>query len=246
MKEFMTRLFNSTKMTIYNSCKSEKYDILYVKDSSEEAYYLNVFIRNKEEILSFRDEFKSLYSSIKKMNEEEYDSSMDKNTSCIVYYCVSNDEYIKFNLDNEIDKIQEIVCSIEEDLYYFKKNVLIYSEMQLNYAKRIDDFNSICKKNIGDRDAFDNFKEDNFKEFEYDFILNLFIKCPFLKYTDYFNIKGQALNTTDEFIKQELEKKKFTYEQEKECKEAFIALSSIDGDLDKLAKWLDDLQEEIK
>lgn len=242
----MASVFKSAQMTIYNSCKSEKYDILYVKESNEEAYYLNVFIRSKEEILKFKDQFNSLYGSIKKMSEEEYDASMDKNTSCIIYYCVSNAEYREFNLDNEISKIQEIVCSIEEDLYYFKKNVLIYSETQLNYAKTIDDFNSICKKFIGDRDAFDKFKKDNNKEFEYDFILNLFIKCPFLKYTDYFNTKEQALNTIDEFIKKELSKKKFTHAQEKECKEAFVALSSIDGDLDKLAKWLDGLQEEIK
>ncbi|MBP1890118.1 hypothetical protein J2Z53_001702 [Clostridium moniliforme] len=238
MKEFMVKLFNEFNMNIFQSYECDGYDVVYAKDEVEEAYYLNVFINTNEEMARLKGEYEKLYEGIKNINYDEYKPAMDKNTCCIVYYCISNDEYKKFRLEDEMNELEKNVCDIEEDLYYFKKNVLVYSEKQLNYVKTIENFDELCNEFISDKNNFDKFKAENIEFFEYDLIMNMFTKFPFLNYTRYFKSNGNQLKSLDEYIKIELNNNNFSDEKQLQCENIYKELSELEDD--KLEKWLDD------
>lgn len=237
MKEFMVKLFNESNMNIFKSYQCNDYDTLYVKDTVEEAYYLNIFINNQEEMVRLKNDYEKFYEGIKNIDYEEYKLSMDKNTCCIIYYCISNSEYGKFRLSDEMNELEKNVCDIEEDLYYFKKNVLVYSEKQLEYVKTIESFDKLCNELISDRDNFDKFKIKNIEFFQYDLIMNMFIKFPFLNYTRYFKTNGKLLKSLDEYIKIELNNNNFNDEKQEQCEKIYKELSELEEE--KLEKWLD-------
>lgn len=246
MKDFMIKLFKNEGMKIFEKYVCDKYDTVYVKEPIEEAYYLNVFITKEDDILKFKDNYELFYDAIKSIDKQEYEPAMDKNTSCIIYYCVSNEKYKEFKVENKISNLEKIVCDIEEDLYYFKKNVFVYSEDQLNYIKdiKIKNFNEICNDFISKRENFDKYKKENINFFEYDLIMNMFIKFPFLNYTKYFKTNEKSLKTIDEYTKIELFNNNFSDEKQRQCEAIWRKLKALDDN--ELDKWLDDFGGVIK
>lgn len=99
-----------------------------------------------------------------------------------------------------------VIWKIEEDPYYFKKNVLCYSEEQLEELEHLinNDFSTgNLNKLLYDPDKFKNMKEKN-AEPGYALLIQLFVKLPFLKYSvsnkaDFTDLSGT--------IKEELKKK---------------------------------------
>ena len=56
-------------------------------------------------------------------------------------------------------------------------------------------------------EEFDKYKKNGQESYEYDFLVNLFIKFPFLSFEEYQMRKGQEYRTVESFVQKKIEKK---------------------------------------
>jgi undecaprenyl diphosphate synthase len=95
------------------------------------------------------------------------------------------------------------------------------------------------------------FSTENFKRSkeEVDFLMNLFIKFPFLKIGEYMrqNQEGQEYRTATSFIEEKIKKDKIDIEKMQEIMDSLEETENIGTD-DAIFKWIDnlDLEEEEK
>ncbi|WP_027340826.1 ABC-three component system middle component 1 [Halonatronum saccharophilum] len=139
------------------------------------------------------------YSNLKKLSF--YEKEMQKNTSLII--CLKEK---KLTLDRDKKKS---IYEVEEDLYNFKKYVLVYTERQIqdfesNYItykpreiKLIKHLQNILNNSKSFKQFKFNLEEDTF----YNLITKLFIKLPFLNLK---TLKSATLENLEQKIKEEL------------------------------------------
>lgn len=213
-----------------------KFDSIFVKREYD-SYYLFFFLKNKEQLLELREEAGEVFHAIKG-NKELYRPDMDKNTTCIFCLCVSESEYYEIGESGEISELSKMICLVEEDLNYFKKNVLLYTDKMEAFARRNKGkFESICKQYLTEK-YFQTYKKSSQGSFEYDFLLNLFIKIPFLSFNEYQQEK--RYQTMEAFIEERCRAMEIDQEDiDKISKE----LEKFESE-DKLYQWVDMLLEE--
>lgn len=149
------------------------YNILFSAKENREYYLTVQYTENEFE--RFYDSEKSVnlinfFNKLKK-NKSDY----EKNTSLIVCLKLSNIQEITVSLKN-------IILNIEEDEYFFRKYVIIYTE---NSIKNID-YNKSIREQLHDivkREGMMNEYQKNcyFSE-EFFLAMQLFVKLPFLMY----------------------------------------------------------------
>jgi len=149
-------------------------------------YYLVVEI---EDIGEFRTKdnnpisYRKLYEYVQ--NLEIYNSHVDKNLSLLVLWKVEN-------LDISIlDKAQNLplrryISDIEENPYFFKKQVLFYIESELiqfkdHFKHRSDNFTRRLATELNKKTQFDRLKKNNYEPTFYTLLTRMFIKISFLK-----------------------------------------------------------------
>lgn len=213
------------------------YDTLFVKREYDSYYYF-FFLKEKEQLYNLQSEAEDIFHKMKE--SKIYQPDMDKNTTCIFCLRIEEDEYYKIEKDEEISEISKIICLIEEDLNYFKKNVFLYTDKMEQFAqKNLGKFELLCEEYFTE-ESFREYKKSNKDSFEYDFLINLFIKIPFLSFYEYQKKKDIKYQTAESFI-------------EKRCEAIEIDLERIDKlsmdlekleDEDALYKWVDTLIEQ--
>lgn len=217
--------------------KYEEYDLLFVRNNHN-SYYLFFFLKCQEQLVSLQKETANIFQAIKEKGKI-YQPDMDKNITCIFLLCVSEDKYYEIGT-NRISDLSKVICLVEEDLNYFKKNVLLYTDKMKEFAREnIGKFEELCQEYFTD-DNFQLYKISNKDAYEYDFLLNLFIKIPFLNFHKYMWENQKEYHTLSSFI-------------EAQCSLREIDHGYIDvicglleenlEDENKLYKWLDMLQE---
>ncbi len=213
------------------------YDTLFVK-LEYDSYYYFFFLKEKEQLSNLQSEAEDIFHQLKE--SKIYQPDMDKNTTCIFCLRIEEDEYYKIEKDEEISEISKIICLIEEDLNYFKKNVFLYTDKMEQFAqKNIGKFELLCEEYFTE-ESFREYKKSNKDSFEYDFLINMFIKIPFLSFYEYQKKKDIKYQTAESFI-------------EKRCAAMEIDLELINKlsmdlekleDEDALYKWVDTLIEQ--
>ena len=172
------------------------------QDSDKKEYFLVVFFNtNIEKNLNNLVEKKSYeyYSNLKKI--DKYEKEMGKNTSLIV--CIKQDSLI---LD---DNIKQAINKVEEDLYNFKKYVLVYTQQQKEFFqsnltkledKKIELIDHLQEK-LNNTEEFEKFKANPKKDTYYNLIIKLFIKFPFLNLK---SLENSSLENLEKKIEKEL------------------------------------------
>lgn len=234
MREFIETLVGDKKLDF----RYKDYDSLFVKQDYD-SYYLFYFLEDKSQLIILQKEAVEIFNSIKS-NKELYKPDMDKNTTCIFFLPVTEQEYYEIGENGEISELSKIICLVEENLNYFKKNVFLYTDKMKKFAQQNKGkFQSICSKYFTEY-YFEKYKESCRNSYEYDFLINLFIKIPFLSFYTYQPVKQKEYQTMEAFIEQK-------------CKEAEINKSHIEKISDRievldneeeLYEWVDALLEE--
>lgn len=118
-----------------------------------------------------------LVNKIKKKSEsdsQKIDLHFDKNTTLIITSLIPSDV--------STEDLYREVSSLEEDVYFFKKQVLYYYESEVNIIDSIlangEKCGVYCNKKISDIKKYELFIKG--KDDEYNFIARLFEKIPFL------------------------------------------------------------------
>lgn len=236
MREFIEILVGDKKLDF----RYKDYDSLFVKQDYD-SYYLFYFLKDKSQLIILQKEAVEIFNSIKS-NKELYKPDMDKNTTCIFFLPVTEQEYYEIGENGEISELSKIICLVEENLNYFKKNVFLYTDKMKKFSQQNKGkFQSICSKYFTEY-YFEKYKESCRNSYEYDFLINLFIKIPFLSFYTYQPVKQKEYQTMEAFIEQK-------------CKEAEINKSHIEKISDRievldneeeLYEWVDALLEENK
>lgn len=231
MIDFIRRIIDGQELQLQYA----KYENVFFR--VEYSYYIFIFLKKENQLIDLTEEWVNLYMSLK--DSDDYREDMDKNTYCIVLKEVSEKSYYSEDFENGQLLIKSI-CLIENNPYYFKKNVLLYTPKMLEFASSIkDDFDSVCRKEIAP-DSFERFKIERKKEYKYEFLTKLYIKIPFLKYDSYYFDGGVNYLPVEKIVEIEMSRKMNDFSRTSELLEKLSTV--LQEDDEKLFDYLDNLQ----
>ena len=216
----------------------KEYNFLFAEQKYQ-SYYLFYFPSDRDQLLKLKKEAGYIFRAIKE--SKRYHSDMDKNITCILCLKVDDHACYEASASGKVSDLGKIICLVEEDLNYFKKNVLLYTEKMDEFSKEhIGCLKSLCQE---------YFTEENYKKYkksygdniEYDFLINLFIKIPFLSFEGYQPGNRKEYQSMEAFIKARLTEKELNL---KLIEEICIHLEENLQDDDALFKYLDAMVKE--
>lgn len=177
MNEIVKRIFtessheeNSTEDGItYFSYKDVAYYFLL---ELEQAEFEGI---RKFADLEDNEKYKKLRSNFDNLLTKGESNTMEKNSSLIVM--------IKCDSLKGIETYQQQIFLLEEDEYFFKKYVIIYSEESIKDLKQVEPIIPSLQEKVNQEDKFEAYRNQGYKVEleEYLITLQLFIKLPFLK-----------------------------------------------------------------
>ncbi len=235
MKEFIKALFNEQDQIPF---QYKDYDTAFYAGEFH-SFYLLFFLRTEEELMALWKDTSEIFRQLKN-TREIYSTDMDKNTMCIYCLEVSKEDYYQTGKTGTISELSKKVSRIEENLDYFAKHVFLYThDMKMFSEKHVGEFDALCRQYIVDEE-FDKYKRNVRGSYEYDFLINLFIKFPFLSFEMYQVNNGKEYRTVESFVQQEIEKKSVNISS---IREEIKQLEELIGDEEKFFDWLDMLTE---
>ena len=240
MREFIEALFEKKDKIEF---QYEDYEMSFYAGRFK-SYYLIFYIRAQEELMELWKNTSSISKAIKQ-NEDIYNNNMDKNIVCVYCLNVSEEEYYETGKTGTISGLSKKISSIEEDLNFFIKHVFLYTDKMKNVANQyIGEFNALCKKYLT-IENFEQYKNEIEESYVYDFLMNLFIKFPFLKIGEYMNQnqEGQEYRAATSFIEEKIKKDKIDLEKMREIMDSLEEIKDWDMD-DVIFKWIDNLELE--
>lgn len=235
MKKFIKTLFNEKKRIPF---QYKDYDIAFYAEKFH-SFYLIFFLQTEKELMELWKDTAEIFRQLKN-SREIYSPDMDKNTMCIYCLEVSEEDYYQVGVTGTISELGKKVGRIEEDLDYFAKHVFLYTQnMDLFSEKHIGEFDTLCRKYIVDEE-FDKYKKNSRASYEYDFLVNLFIKFPFLSFEMYQMRNDREYRTIESFVGEKIEKKAVDLSL---VREEIRQLEDIIADEERFFGWLDTLTE---
>ena len=150
MYKILHNIFMESKLV--KSEKSTESISFYFKENQQ--YYI-VVEYSVEEFKDFFDSTKtdSIISFFDDRKKESGD--IQKNSSIII--CVKVD-----NLKKEFRELNNQIMKIEEDEYFFKKYVIVYTENSVRDLKTKDNIVATLQDRLSNITNFDQFQENNF------------------------------------------------------------------------------------
>ncbi len=247
MREFIEELFEKKSKIEF---QYEDYEISFFSGRFK-SYYLIFYITTQEELIELWKKTSSIFKTVKQ-NEDIYNNNMDKNIVCVYCLNVSEEEYYETGKTGTISGLSKKISSIEEDLNFFIKHVFLYTDKMNDIANQyVGKFDALCKKYLT-MENFEKYKNEIESNYIYDFLMNLFIKFPFLKIGEYMhrNQDEQKYRAAVSFIEAKIEKDKINLEKMQEIMDSLDKIKNIDTD-DAIFKWIDNLdlekdEEEIR
>lgn len=228
-------MLNTILEAIFRNCEFIKNDISFGEYSC--FFYHNISksdffilldknnLTSDELILLEKEGLNALDEMLKQ--HEAASEAYAKNTTLIL--CINSTEGIEKH---------DIISSLEEDKYLFKKNIIFYSELEITELQELfgEDYTAEKANNILQATGlFENLKSN--KNSGYSLLTRLFIKLPFL----YLEMKHVDLENLSEIIEEEA--------QEKAVENLYI-LNQQQIDMNQLFSYKDLVQtglvEEIK
>lgn len=172
----------------YGFIVKEEHDILFSEKAGQEYFFLAQY--NEEELENFFecDKTSRILNKFNEFRNEEND--IKKNTSLIICLRVSN-------IKNSYLKYKNVIFSIEEDEYFFRKYVILYSDIGIhNYNYEINIYNQIHKILLTEN-RIDEFQKKYFEDEEFFISIQIVVKIPFLVFqseTDEYKPLSEIIN----------------------------------------------------
>ncbi len=230
MRQFISSIIGKERLEF----SYKDFDALFV-EKEYHSYYLFFFLNNMWDLELLQRESKQILSVIKD-NQEIYHPDMDKNITCIYFLCVEEKEYYDLGLNGKISQLSKAICLAEEDLNYFKKNVFVYTKKMEEFAEQnVGRFESLCGEYFKEGN-FEQYKTSPKESYEYDFLINLFIKIPFLNFHAFQGQGNKTYRTIEEYIVKQCNEKQI------DCGYIHSICDNLEPlleDEDKLFEWLD-------
>lgn len=235
MKEFIRALFDEKNQIPF---QYKDADIAFYAGEFH-SFYLLFFLRTEKELMDLWEDTAEVFRQLKN-SREIYSTDMDKNTMCIYCLEVSEEDYYQAGATGTISELSKKVGRIEEDLDYFAKHVFLYTRnMNLFSEKHVGEFDALCRKYFVDEE-FDKYKKNSRASYEYDFLVNLFVKFPFLSFETYQMRNDTQYQTVESFVQQKIEEKALDISS---VQEEIKQLEEIIGEEAEFFGWLDTLKE---
>lgn len=237
MKEFIEKLFEKENRIEF---QYENYQMSFYAGRFK-SYYLIFYIKTQEELITLWEKTSSIFKTIKQ-NENIYNNNMDKNIVCVYCLNVSEEEYYETGKTGTVSGLSKKIGSIEEDLNFFIKHVFLYTDRMNDIANQyVGKFDILCEIYLT-VENFEQYKNSVEESYIYDFLINLFIKFPFLKIGEYMqrSQEGQEYRAATSFIEEKIESDKIDLEKMREVMDSLEQIKDRDTD-DVIFKWIDDL-----
>lgn len=170
MKNIIKRIFEEFK---YKSFTGEyNKDEIDVYEFKDKEYFLVSYFCENDLIEYFNskktDDIFTAFDCLKKGREDAI-----KNTSLIIFVELDN-------LKSDYIKLKNQIFKIEEDEYFFKKNIIVYDRNSIKNFAENRTISNFLQSKILENNKFLEYQKDNFCCLEYFFIIQLFVKLPFL------------------------------------------------------------------
>lgn len=222
MRNFIESLFDKEQSL---ELQYMDYDMIFYKGEFQ-SYYLVFFLKDQEDLMTLWQNTEEIFQEIK-MNHEIYDTNMDKNTLCMYCLKISDDDYYQTETTGSICELSKRIGLIEEDLSYFTKHVLVYTEDMDKFSEKyVGKFDELCREYIVE-EQFEKYKENCKDNYEYDFLMNIFIKLPFLRFGEYLIGTDKRYQTVESYV-------------QKKAKEHSVELEKIQGEMANLETVIED------
>jgi hypothetical protein len=193
MKQLIASIFKENEFQIIEpTFLQDREDFFAVSTNNDRVTYFIVLFKDETVVLEeLKQEFDSYFRELKRL-EEGYDRRIDKNVSLLL--CLRR-KGLPIN-----DALNRLIFELEEDPYHFKKLVLPYTEIEVNALKtELAEGNKLYEI-LNDRKEFYEFKKDPYQESKYNLVSKLFIKLPFLHFSNF----NEDIERLTEIIENEL------------------------------------------
>ena len=203
------------------------------------SYFLFFFFDNMEDMVDMMECSGDIWTCLKEQRNI-YNNNMDKNTLCICCLEVSDEEYYKTEETCGLSDLSKYIGKIEEDLSYFSKHVLLYTKSMKDFAlEQKDNIDSLFQEYIT-KEYFEKYKQDPRSNYQYDFLINLFIKIPSLNIEQYYGMKpGVQFQSAEQIITEKLKERKC---DNSEVIKKIGEIEELCDDEEALMQWLDSWQ----
>ncbi|MGD1819147.1 MAG: ABC-three component system middle component 1 [Pleomorphochaeta sp.] len=168
MNSVIKKLFQEYRYEI------EDFDMGYVAFRSMKEYFI-VSEYNEQEVQNFFECEKTNEIINQYMHQQISYSDFKKNCSLIICCNVQNIEEFKI-------KNMSSIFRIEEDEYYFRKYILIYTDEGLKNLRGIENIASKINEIVQDTDSLDQYQISINDNEEYFTAVQLMVKLPFLNF----------------------------------------------------------------
>lgn len=170
MEDLLNRLFTDHG---FNEPVSRGNALFYEKqDGKKPEYYLVNFVSpNALKGYMEGESAANVFDLFNQQTKEKQD--VEKNTSLII--CVQVD-----NIKQHIVGIKNDILLIEEDDYWFKKYIIVYSKESLPPNIDTTNFKDYFEALLTNNQLFKQYKEGMYNNEEYFLTIQLFLKLPFL------------------------------------------------------------------
>lgn len=169
MLDLLKKIFNENDFQ-YDEKNTD--DVLFFYKNEKEYYLTSKYTENE-----FNNFFESKKTRkvIKLFNDlkREYDD-IKKNTSLIVVIEVDD-------IDSFYKKNRNQIFNIEEDEYFFRKYVIMYTSKGIDGIKKENDIILKINQILMDNERMEKFQKNLYSEEEFFIAMQLLVKIPFLK-----------------------------------------------------------------
>jgi hypothetical protein len=202
MKDFLSKIltdhsFQEIKPKAESGTDSKKDFLFKYKEHDEEYYFLSEY--GKDELgkyFSNSDRSQSFFNYLES-SQKDY-PNVKKNSSQIIFVEVKS-------LVDDFKKLKNQIYKIEEDEFFLKKYILLYTSKTIEGLKTLS-INELQKR-LYNLKSFDNFFSKGLADdidTEYFLLTQLFIKLPFIKLSE----GKKEFEPLDEIINQQLSENK--------------------------------------
>lgn len=175
MKEIINKIFCESGFTKIDLKNKENYNLDFYENIQKETFYVSYYINIGDISNHFLStDIPKIFSLIKD-NHTKYINTMDKNLTMLVLIEGNESEYSNH---------KTLILDIEEDPYFFKKNVISYSveEVEKFNLIKLDSITSTVNEMANNISEFEKYKHQ--ENSIYEFCTKLLIKIPFLKHNN--------------------------------------------------------------
>lgn len=195
MKKILKDIFYDNKFELIK----EEYEFTFFQKKNQEYFFIANY--KEEELEGFFTNNKTnniinIQENLNKSNED-----INKNTSLVIYVKTNN-------LEEFFNKNKAFIYKIEEDEYYFRKYVIIYTENSIKEIKSSKFTSNKIKEILLKVGRMDTFEDIYYKDEEFYLVIQLYIKMSFLIY----EIENKPFISLPKKIIEEITKEDLSYQ----------------------------------